>query len=160
MRKKHLNRSIIPSSATDLKHNKQQIVINPGIMHDWQQEGNHAFIQLSIRFLQHDHECFSDWRKTDMKVFWHFQTKLHKFTRQQVYDTSRKTDKSGLGYTRIPRINYPKSDFKKSLGDEIELFELRIDQTRRVHGFRMKSVFYLCWLDKGHRICVTGKYLL
>jgi hypothetical protein len=33
------------------------------------------------------------------------------------------------------------------------IFELRINGKIRVHGFREKSVFYLCMLDREHRIC-------
>ncbi len=153
MGKKHLNRSIIQIEDGNRKKVHQYAIPDPAFIYDWRQEGNNAHILLSIRFLQHDHECFSDWGKTDMKAFWYFQSKLHRFTWQQTYDTSRKTDKSGLGYTKIPRDNYPDTEFKKSLGDEIELFELRVDQTKRVHGFRVRSIFYLCWLDKGHKIC-------
>lgn len=153
MGKKHHNRSIIPHRIVGSEQTHRYISANQAIMHDWWQEGNQAHILVSIRFLQHDYECFSDWGKTEMKVFWYFQSKLHKFTWQQVYDTSRKSDKNGFGYTRISRSIYPESEFKKSLDDEIELFELRVDQAKRVHGFRIRSVFYLCWLDKGHKIC-------
>lgn len=88
-----------------------------------------------------------------MKVFWDFLDKLHNYTWQQIYDGSRKSDKAGLALTRIPKRNYPDGEFRKSLDEQIELFEFRVDQSKRVHGFRMKSLFYLCWLDKNHRIC-------
>ena len=153
MGKKHLNRSIIPPTAASVGQEFKYITKNPAIMNGWALDGNSANVFVSIRFLQYDHECFSDWAKNEMKMFWAFLTKLHDYTWQQIYDTSRKTDKTGFAYTKIPRDKYPDSNFKKSLDDQIELFELRVDNEKRVHGFRMKSIFYLCWLDRGHKIC-------
>jgi len=60
---------------------------------------------------------------------------------------------AGIIKLRQERILLFQYNFKKSLDDQIELFELRVDNEKRVHGFRMKSIFYLCWLDRGHKIC-------
>lgn len=150
---RHKQRSVIPKSAVNLKQEFKYITQNPTIMEGWMLDGNNASVLVSIRFLQHHHECFSDWEKQEMKVFWDFLDKLHNYTWQQIYDGSRKSDKAGLALTRIPKRNYPDGEFRKSLDEQIELFEFRVDQSKRVHGFRMKSLFYLCWLDKNHRIC-------
>jgi hypothetical protein len=35
---------------------------------------------------------------------------------------------------------------------DLTFFELRVTQQARVHGFRVKSAFFLVWLDREHRI--------
>jgi len=108
---------------------------------------------LSIRFLQYDFQCFSDWNKIEMNNFWNFNEKIHKYSWQQIYQTASKTNKTGFAYMPIPIENYPDSNFKKNLSTDITIFELRVDEKIRVHGFRHESIFFLCWLDKNHSIC-------
>lgn len=149
----HLKRSLIsPSVATTPKQFKY-INNNPSVMNGWNADGDSANVFISTRFTQADFQCFSDWSKQEMKSFWSFSDKLHDYTWRQVYDTSRKTEKAGLAYTKIPIDNYPKCEFKSKLDPQITLFELRVDGEKRVHGFRNKSIFYICWLDKDHKIC-------
>jgi hypothetical protein len=119
----------------------------------WKQTGNEANIFLSLRFIQYDFQCFSEWNKTEMKIFWHFQDDISNWTWQQIYNQSRKSEKTGFGYTVIKKNKYPDSEFLKQLSEDITLFEMRIDLTKRIHGFRHESFFYACWLDKNHKIC-------
>lgn len=154
MSKKHHQNSIIPKQAAETPNTSYQYVTkNAGLLNGWKLDGNNAFVMASIRFLQHEYECFSDWGKQEMKVFWNFIEKLHNYTWQNLLDGARKTGKSGFAPTKIKKSQYPGGNFKNSLGDDIELFELRVDQGKRVHGFRVDAVFYICWLDKNHRIC-------
>jgi hypothetical protein len=46
-------------------------------MHGWLADGDNANILISIRFVQNDSECFSDWSKVEMKTFWAFLEKAH-----------------------------------------------------------------------------------
>lgn len=121
-------------------------------MEGWSVDGDEAQVLVSIRFLQYSHQCFSDWQKQEMKAFWSFIDSIHNQTWAQVYNTSGKSGKTGLAYTKTKLDSYPNSDFKKGLDPQITMFELRIDNVKRVHGFRHKSIFYICWLDKGHTI--------
>jgi hypothetical protein len=116
--------------------------------------GNDKCVLVCIKNLQSNYECFSDWSKADMGKFWDFNDQLHQKTWQQVYESaSTGANKRGLAYTVISRDNYERvSAFVRSLSPEIHLFELRVDERMRVHGYRQKSVFYLCLLDKDHRI--------
>lgn len=152
MGKKHLNKSSIAASNT-AKNERKYINNDPTRLHDWSQEGNNAMVFVSLRHLQHDHECFSDWSKVEMKTFWNFMDKVHQYTWQDLLSSGGKSQKTGLGYTVIPLENYPDSIFRKDLDPLINIFELRVDQKSRVHCFRHKSVCYICWLDKNHAIC-------
>jgi hypothetical protein len=121
-------------------------------MDGWNTEGNNAKVFVSIRFVQSDFQCFSDWEKQEMRAFWGFLEKLHEYTWTQVYGSGGKSDKTGLAYTEMSIDQYPNTAFRNSLDPQITLFELRVDGEKRVHGFRNKSVFYICWLDKNHEI--------
>lgn len=86
-----------------------------------------------------------------MKLYWDFQEKISKYRWQEVYNTGGKgQNKSGFGFTPIELSKYPKSDFRGRLSPDITIFELRVSQKIRVHGFRDKAVLYICWLDKDH----------
>jgi hypothetical protein len=151
--KKHLNRSAIAQHNTTTFQSKTNYINkNAAVMNGWLEDGDKANIFVSIRFVQHEWECFSDWSKTEMKSFWAFVDKAHQYTWQNVRDQSRKTDKSGLAYTIMTVKQYPDSEFKKSLDPDITIFELRVNEKARVHCFRDKAVCYVCWLDRNHRI--------
>lgn len=155
MGNKHHNRSLIPKHAADRPQTYKYFNQNPSIMDSWQAvNAQNATVILSIRFLQHDFECFSDWGKEAMHSFWNFSKRLHETTWQQVLHSGGggKTYKTGLGSTIIPISDYPKSHFKDELDPELKIIELRVDQRRRVHGYRDKFIFYLFWLDKDHKI--------
>ena len=152
MGSKHLNRSIIPKVAKENKIPKY-IRKDEAIMSGWKIDGEHANVFVSLRFIQEKHECFSDWDKNDMTSFWNFNRKIHGYTWAQILSTSGKTDKNGFAYTLLPSSKYPNQDFIKDLDPETSFFELRVTQKGRIHGFRDKSVLYICWLDRNHKIC-------
>lgn len=116
--------------------------------------GNNDFVFISIKNIQHKFECFSTWTSVEMTKFWNFNEKLHKTTWQQVYDTASKgKDKRSFALTYIKRTKYNSIPFIQELSEEIKMFELRVDNKMRVHGFRVGNVFYLCILDREHKIC-------
>lgn len=149
----HLKTSFIKQNIVEVKKDNNYIDKNVALLSSkFLVEGDDATIFLSLRFLQKDHECFSNWDKTEMNIFWKFNSEIHEKTWTMVYSTARKTNKSGLAYTQLPISTYPTSEFKNQLSKDITLFELRLTDKIRVHGFRHKSIFYLCWLDKSHTI--------
>ena len=116
---------------------------------------NNEFVFISIKNLQDHFECFSKWSSSDMSKFWKFNKKLHNSTWKQVYETaSTGANKRGFALTYIPKERYSSISFIKELSEDIKMFELRVDNTIRVHGFRIDNVFYLCVLDREHRICL------
>ena len=145
--------SFIASKADSLNKSISFIDKNVSLLSsDFAIVGNAAKVFLSLRFTQHSFQCFSDWDKMDMNCFWNFNKDIHEKTWQQVLDTSGKSNKTGLAYTEIPKEKYPNPEFKSSLSKDVTIFELRLSSKIRVHGFRHKSILYLCWLDKNHEI--------
>lgn len=153
--KKHLQGSLIPQYSAKVKSKTTFLNNDAAKLDAWKaNEGDTANVFLSLRLIQHDYQCFSEWEKAEMKLFWGFQELVSDMTWQQVYSSGGKgQNKAGLGYTPLDKKQYPKSTFRDNLSDDITLFELRVDQKKRIHGFRRDSVFYACWLDKDHQIC-------
>jgi len=154
MGKKHHNKSIIPkkkASAAPQPDEYSQMSMED--FNGWKLEGDRAHVIASIKFIQHDFQCFSDWSKQDMKTFWNFINKLHKYNWKNLLATGGKVAKTDLAPTVIPIYKYPDNRFRRSIQNLVEMFELRVDNTKRVHGFRDGPVFFICWLDKNHRIC-------
>lgn len=148
---KHPAKSSIPQFAANQKE-KTYYYLDKDVakLQGWKNE-KHPNVLVSLRFVQHEQQCFSDWTKQQMKLFWAFQEKLSNHTWNMVYASGGKAgNKAGLGYTPINHEAYPDSAFKNQLSQDITLFELRVSQEMRVHGFRDGVIFYLCWLDKNH----------
>jgi hypothetical protein len=120
----------------------------------FERKGDDKQVFISIKELQNSYQCFSKWTEKEMSKFWDFNRRLHQMTWQDVYDSAnRGGDKRGLAYTTIPRKNYSLISHIQNLSKDIVMFELRIDAELRVHGYRNLSVFYLCVLDRDHKIC-------
>jgi hypothetical protein len=127
--------------------------LSPENLNKWQLDGDRAHVVASVRFLQHDFQCFSDWSKQDMKAFWNFIEKLHKYDWKNLIKTGGKFGKTGLAPTFISIDKYSDNELRKAMEDEVPVIEMRVDKTKRVHGFRMGPIYYICWLDKNHKIC-------
>lgn len=109
-------------------------------------------IFVSITYLQHQYECFSDWGKQEMKSFWRFLHKLRQYTWVEL-QRSGGNARSGFGMTKVSRSRYPTGGYPEDTDGNSDMYELRVDQRRRVHGFRDGNIFHICWLDRNHRIC-------
>lgn len=141
-------------SYTALKVSKEKNYINTNasVLDAWKRIGDAANIFVSLRYVQHSWQCFSEWSKTEMAEFWGFLRKIHEYTWTMLFSQSGKGAKAGKGYTQVAIENYPQSVFRDSLDPNITLFELRISDKARVHCFRHESVCYICWLDRNHDI--------
>jgi len=148
----HLKKGLIPKSASQQTLITKYINKDASSLDNLLSNGNNSHVLVSIKYIQHSFQCFSDWSQTEMKDFWNFSDNIHNQTWQQVYGSARKKDKTGLAYTTINLNQYPESEFKSKFSPDITAFELRVSQKARVHGFRLKSVFFICWLDKNHEI--------
>ncbi|MBD8144292.1 hypothetical protein [Pantoea agglomerans] len=111
-----------------------------------------------LKYFQDDWECFSDWKKEELKQFSTFVKKLSNYTWGNIYETGGKVgNKTGFGYTKyhLSEMKSGKETIKKvqSLIDpELAFFELRINDKLRVHGFQSQSAFFLVMLDREHRV--------
>ena len=145
-------KSLIPQYNPKKLNTKSAYINSDAVKLDgWQKDGDEANVFPSLRFVQYELQCFSEWSKVEMKSFWDFLEKLHGYTWHQIYAQARKDNKAGFGYTNIPLNNYPDSEFKDQIDPNLTIFELRVSEKARVHCFRNRSVCYICWLDKNHQ---------
>lgn len=143
----------VPGNATDRAVKAVYLNRDADFLEGWQRPGNDALVLISIKLLQDSFQCFSDWDKQEMQAFWAFNRKIHAQTWEQLYQSSSKGNKTGLALTYVDASQYPDSAFRKAIAPDTRFFELRVNQKIRVHGFRDRSLFYLCWLDRNHTIC-------
>ena len=109
-----------------------------------------AKVLVSVQYVQDNFECLFDWDKGQMVDFWNFIRDIHKVSWQ---DLKHQAGDTGFGYTILPSNKYPSSGVRNELSQDINFFELRVNQKARVHGFRVNTTFYMCWLDRNHKIC-------
>ncbi len=109
---------------------------------------------VALKYYQSGYECFSEWTRDEMRAFSAFCDKLNERTWEQVKQSggSRGT-KAGLGFTpHRDRRKLPGNGLLDRISPEVEFSEMRVTDRARVHGFRMKSAFFLVWLDRDHRV--------
>lgn len=143
---------LIPINASEKKITTKYINKDASSLDNILNAGNDSLVFVSFKYIQDNYQCFSSWTRGEMKDFWNFSQIIHNQTWQQVYSSSGKKNKTGLAYTTVELNQYPESEIKSKLSPDITIFELRVSQKARVHGFRLKSVFFICWLDKNHEI--------
>lgn len=113
---------------------------------------------VALKYFNSDWQCFSDWSPQELKEFSKFLNNLKKATWEQVYNSGNKIPKHGFAYTKYDlkdvksaSIKQKLSDVKSMISEEINFFELRVNQNKlRVHGFQSHSVFFLIALDRDH----------
>lgn len=118
------------------------------------ESGNSTPAYVYLKYFDSAFECFSDWKNDELKLFSNFVNKLRQTTWTDIYKSGgKKGSKKGFGYTiHKDRKVLPNQTLIKSLSEDITLFELRVSEVARVHGFRLKSAFVLIWLDRTHKI--------
>lgn len=111
-----------------------------------------------LKYFQKDWECFSEWGKNELALFSNFLATFSSHTWKSVYmSAGRSGNKVGLGYTRynVEDMKSGEEHFKKvqkAVSPDLVVFELRINQKLRVHGFQSQAAFFLVLLDRKHRV--------
>jgi len=70
MAQKNNQRSLIPQFDPNKEIKQTYINKDALLMDGWRADKDDANVFVSIRFVQHDYECFSSWDKMEMKGFW------------------------------------------------------------------------------------------
>jgi len=109
-------------------------------------ESENLPVYISLKYFDGSYECFSEWQSRDLKTFTKFIDKL----REHTWEDVKKSD--GFRYTELNRAELPKKRILTIISPETTIFELRVNQKARVHGFKVQSVFFLIWLDRNHKI--------
>jgi hypothetical protein len=109
---------------------------------------------VALTYYQSAYECFSDWTKEELRSFSSFCDKVNERTWEQIKQSGgTRGRKTGLGFTpHRDRRKLPSNGLPGLISPEVEFSEMRVTDKARVHGFRMKSAFFLVWLDKDHRV--------
>ena len=114
-------------------------------------DDNNSNAYVALKYFDKNFECLSEWNKSELSSLSNFIEKINNMTWNQIYMTSGK--KNGLNYTVHKNTDVlPDKNLKNKLSNDINFFELRVSDKARVHGFRTGSTFFLCWLDRNHRI--------
>lgn len=101
---------------------------------------------IALKYYDKDFECFSDWKKDELKLL----SKHIELINKQTWNQLKRNP--GIQYKDITNTNKLPS-MKNKLSDDITFCEMRISQKARIIGFRDNAIFFLCWLDRNHRIC-------
>lgn len=103
---------------------------------------------IALKYFDKNFECFSEWSKDELACFSNFIDKINNLTWN---DIKRHT---GLRYKMIDNAKgLPENSIKEKISKDISFYELRVSQKARVVGFSQNAVFFICWLDRNHRIC-------
>lgn len=111
-----------------------------------------------LKYFQSDWECFSAWSSNELQQFSKFLGHLGAHTWESVYKSGGTgPNKLGLGYTqyKVEQMKAGNGHVKKvldKLSEDISIFELRLSQEIRVHGFQSQAAFFMILLDKDHRV--------
>lgn len=150
-------RSLIPRGAADggehaglkyLTDVEQQML---GLAED---HTDHEKAYVALKYYQSGYECFSEWSKEELKAFSAFCDRVNERTWAQIKQSGGKKQKTGLGFTTHKnRAKLPNNGLTALISPDVEFAEMRVTQKAHVHGFRMKSTFFLVWLDKDHKVC-------
>ncbi len=105
------------------------------------------FVSINLKYFQPDSECFSKWQSAELKKFSTFVKKLRQHNWNQVLVSAGFECHRHKGDTKAPGFSKP-----TNVSPDIPYYGLRVDDKARVHGFVVAAVFYLVWLDKGHKV--------
>lgn len=147
----------IPKNASDKKSDgKEEVRLLPVeiAIHGFNKKDSELYSQVNLKYYDYLHECFSAWSQDELSDFSKFSNKLTKMTWRDIYRSAgSRGNKQGLGYTvHKNKKKLPKDGNIQGLSEDITLFELKINEKSRVHGFRSKGTFFLVWLDRNHQI--------
>lgn len=103
---------------------------------------------IALKYFDKNFECFSEWTPDELSCFSNFVDKINQLEWKEI-----KRHK-GLAMKDIDNANgIPNNYIKEQISKDITFCEFRVTQKARVVGFRSNAVFFLCWLDRNHRIC-------
>ena len=117
-----------------------------------QDQGDRDRPYIALKYFNGKHECFSEWQADELKAFTELQSKLAQMTWSQIHRSSGKNNKTGIAYTRVSSEDVPEFAEKNLLSKDITFSEMRVTKKARLFGFRVKSVFYVVALDRGHKV--------
>ncbi|HBE17363.1 MAG TPA: hypothetical protein DEG17_00745 [Cyanobacteria bacterium UBA11149] len=107
----------------------------------------------SFRFTHTDKNrwLLSDWTSSEINDLLAGLKKIELYTWGQIksHGSKKRGASVGTGYKLIS--NYP--TLPDNIPEDVKLSEMRIDEKKRIFGFRVASVYYIIWFDRDHSVC-------
>jgi hypothetical protein len=104
-------------------------------------------VSISLKYYLSSCECFSDWQARELKKFTGTIEKISGYDVDQLQRTKSLCDshKGPPSYARFRRPD--------SVSDDVLFYEIKVDPSNkaRIHGFFVRGVFFLVWLDRKHQ---------
>ena len=87
-----------------------------------------------------------EWQKPELKALIKCFKKMEKLSWKAIrMDT-------GLQMKKLKNIIPP-----PHISPDVELYEIRVNQEQRIHGYVYNNIFYIVWFDRDHSVCPEGK---
>jgi len=106
----------------------------------------------SFRFTYTDKNrwLLSDWTSSEINDLIEGLKKIEKYTWTQIksHGSKKRGDSVGTGYKLID--NHP--SLPDNIPEDQRLSEMRIDDKKRIFGFRVQSIYYIVWFDRNHSV--------
>jgi hypothetical protein len=107
----------------------------------------------SFRFTYADKNrwVLSDWSSSEINDLIEGLKKIEKYTWGQIrcHGSKKRGESVGTGYKLIDKHPTLPDD----IPEDARLSEMRIDDKKRIFGFRVQSVYYIIWFDRDHSVC-------
>ena len=107
----------------------------------------------SFRFTYADKNrwLLSDWTSSEINDLIAGLQKIEKYTWAQIkgHGSKKRGESVGTGYKLIS--SHPL--MPDNIPEDAKLSEMRIDEKKRIFGFRVDSVYYIIWFDRDHSVC-------
>jgi hypothetical protein len=93
----------------------------------------------------------SDWSPSEINDLIEGLKKIEKYTWAQIkgHGSKKPGESVGTGYKLIDK---PRT-WPENIPEDARLSEMRIDDKKRIFGFRVQSVYYIIWFDRDHSVC-------
>ena len=107
----------------------------------------------SFRFTYADQNrwLLSDWTSSEINDLIQGLKRIEKYTWEQIkgQGSKKRGESVGTGYKWI--TSHP--ELPALVPDDAKLSEMRIDNTKRIFGFRAGAIYYIIWFDRDHSVC-------
>jgi len=107
----------------------------------------------SFRFTYADKNrwVLSGWTPSEINDLIEGLKKIERYTWAQIrcHGSKKRGESVGTGYKLIDK-HPPLPD---NIPEDARLSEMRIDDKKRIFGFRFQSVYYIIWFDRDHSVC-------
>jgi len=107
----------------------------------------------SFRFTYADKNrwVLSDWTSSEINDLIEGLKKIEKYTWNQIrgHGSKKPGESVGTGYKLIDKP----PTLPDNIPEDVRLSEMRIDEKKRIFGFRVQAVYYIIWFDRNHSVC-------